>query len=247
MAFMWRPADQFLDTLNESDRMVREEDEATLLGSSGKILAMALRARAKCAWCRAGASRHNAAVSAARCAPRSDASAREAAFRTSSVFTERSRRSAGGLESAAATGARASTSRKTALEEAMASRILERNLRLRLGGEERGEAVGDVGLEGVQGEELVVLGGVEGGHGGGAAAEAKHAEEAGGRRGIGGGHERSASVVAAIAEGVTVSYIQYIYTSTHAFSLPLTREPHHADGLVAGGGSFVVACHCGTC
>jgi hypothetical protein len=52
------------------------------------------------------------------------------------------------------------------LEEAMASRILERNLRLRLGGEERGEAVGDVGLEGVQGEELVVLGGVEGGHGG---------------------------------------------------------------------------------
>jgi hypothetical protein len=189
---------------------------------------------------------------AQRRAPRSDASAREAAFRTSSVFTERSRRSAarrsaGGLESAAATGARASTSRKTALEEAMASRILERNLRLRLGGEERGEAVGDVGLEGVQGEELVVLGGVEGGHGGGAAAEAKHAEEAGGRRGIGGGHERSASVVAAIAEGVTVSYIQYIYTSTHAFSLPLTREPHHADGLVAGGGSFVVACHCGTC
>jgi hypothetical protein len=52
------------------------------------------------------------------------------------------------------------------------------------------EAVSDVGLEGVEREELVVLRGVEGGDGGGAAAEAKHAEEArpGGRRRLGGGH-----------------------------------------------------------
>ena len=57
-------------------------------------------------------------------------------------------------------------------------------------GGERQEAVGDVGLEGVEREELVVLRGVEGGDGGGAAAEAEHAEEArpGGRRRLGGGH-----------------------------------------------------------
>ena len=57
-------------------------------------------------------------------------------------------------------------------------------------GGERPEAVGDVGLEGVEREELVVLRGVEGGDGGGAAAEAEHAEEArpGGRRRLGGGH-----------------------------------------------------------
>jgi hypothetical protein len=55
---------------------------------------------------------------------------------------------------------------------------------------ERLEAGGNVGLEGVEREELIVLRRVEGGDGGGAAAEAEHAEEAhpGGRRRLGGGH-----------------------------------------------------------
>jgi hypothetical protein len=101
----------------------------------------------------------------------------------------------------------------------------ERKLRLRLRGEERGEAVGDMGLEGVQGEELVVLSGVEGGHGGGAAAEAQHAEEARGRRGVGGGHERSVSVVVVaggedpIVEGrERWGTVSYIYTHTRFLS-----------------------------
>lgn len=87
-------------------------------------------------WSDGARRRQDAAASAARCAARSEASVSDAALRTSSVLTARSRRSvarrsAGGLACAAATGESASTPRKAPSEEMTASRSLERNGRER--------------------------------------------------------------------------------------------------------------------
>jgi hypothetical protein len=66
---------------------------AASLAASGNCLEMAWRARPKWARCSGGARRHEAAVSAVRCEPRSEASIRETALSMSSVLTVWSRRS----------------------------------------------------------------------------------------------------------------------------------------------------------